>query len=141
VRAHFPTGFPFMSYLGAHQLVGFGWYALGYALHDFTALTQAADLQDRETPSGPIEEGVSARERLGDALLAANRAPDALREFKRALDLHPRRARVLLGCARAATKANDASAAGYWSDLAKVWSNADADTPGYDEVRHAVAAR
>jgi len=104
-------------------------------------LTQAADLQDRETPPGPIEEGVSARERLGDALLAANRAPDALREFKRALDLHPRRARVLLGCARAATKANDASAAGYWSDLAKVWSNADADTPGYDEVRHAVAAR
>lgn len=44
VRAHFPTGFPFMSYVGAHQLVGFGWYALGYALHDITPLTQAADL-------------------------------------------------------------------------------------------------
>jgi tetratricopeptide (TPR) repeat protein len=104
-------------------------------------LTQAADLEDRETPSGPIEHGVSARERLGEALLQANRAPDALREFRRALELHPRRARVLLGCARAATAAGDASAAGYWSELAQVWSAADADQPGIDEVRRAVAAR
>ena len=102
---------------------------------------EAADLEDRETPSGPIESGVSARERLGEALLAAGRATDALREFRRALELHPRRARVLLGCARAATAANDASAAGYWSELAQVWANADADQPGIDEVRHAVAAR
>jgi hypothetical protein len=71
-----------------------------------------ADLEDRETPSGPIEHGVSARERMGEALVAAGRAPDALREFRRALELHPRRARVLLGCARAAA-ANDASAGGY----------------------------
>ena len=28
VRAHFPTGFPFMTYVGAHQLIGFGWYSL-----------------------------------------------------------------------------------------------------------------
>ena len=104
-------------------------------------LAQAADLEDRETPSGPIEHGVSARERLGEALLAAGRAPDALREFRRALELHPRRARVLLGCARAATAANDASAAGYWADLAQVWSNADADQPGIDEVRRAIATR
>ena len=102
---------------------------------------QAADLEDRETPSGPIETGVSARERLGEALLAAGRAPDALREFRRALELHPRRARVLLGCARAATAASDAGAAAYWSDLAQVWSNADSDQPGIDEVRRAVAAR
>ncbi|HEY1585548.1 MAG TPA: hypothetical protein VGH63_07655 [Polyangia bacterium] len=102
---------------------------------------QAADLEDREKPSGPIETGVTARERLGEALLAAGRAPDALREFRRALELHPRRGRVLLGCARAASAANDAAAAGYWSELAQVWSNADADQPGVDEVRRAVAAR
>jgi tetratricopeptide (TPR) repeat protein len=104
-------------------------------------LTQAADLEDRETPSGPIEHGVSARERLGEAYLAAGRAADALREFRRALDLHPRRARVLLGCARAATKTNDATAAGYWAELARVWSSADGDTPGNDELRRAVSAR
>jgi apolipoprotein N-acyltransferase len=44
VRAHFPTGFPFLSAVGAHQPVGFGWYALGYALHDVLPLVQAADL-------------------------------------------------------------------------------------------------
>jgi len=104
-------------------------------------IAQAADLEDRETPSGPIEHGVSARERLGEAYLATNKPSDALREYRRALELHPRRARVLLGCARAATAAGDASAAGYWSDLAKVWSAADADTPGLDEVHHALATR
>jgi tetratricopeptide (TPR) repeat protein len=104
-------------------------------------IREAADLEDRVTPSGPVETGVTARERLGEALLAAGRAPDALREFRRALELHPRRARVLFGCARAATAANDAGAAGYWSELAQVWSNADADQPGVDEVRRAVAAR
>ncbi|MCU1278203.1 MAG: uncharacterized protein JWM53_1749, partial [bacterium] len=104
-------------------------------------IAQAADLEDRETPSGPIEGGVSARERLGETLLAANRARDALREFRRALELHPRRARVLLGCARAATAANDPAASGYWAELASVWSHADSDTPGLEEMRHAVAAR
>ena len=104
-------------------------------------LTQAADLEDRETPSGPIEHGVSSRERLGDALLTAGSPKDSLREFRRALELHPRRARVLLGCARAATKANDPAAAGYWAELAKVWANADPETPGLDELRRAVAAR
>jgi tetratricopeptide (TPR) repeat protein len=105
-------------------------------------IREAADLEDRETPSGPVETGVTARERLGEALLAANRAPEALREFHRALDLHPRRARVLLGCARAATAASDAAAAAsYWSELASVWSHADSDTPGLEEMRRAVAAR
>ncbi len=44
VRAHFPTGFPFLKPLGLHQLVGFAWYYLGHALHDFPALIQVADL-------------------------------------------------------------------------------------------------
>jgi tetratricopeptide (TPR) repeat protein len=104
-------------------------------------LTQAAELEDRELPSGPIELGVSARERLGETLLSANRGKDALREFRRALELHPRRARVLLGCARAATSINDPAAPGYWSELASVWQHADSDTPGFEEMRRAVAAR
>ena len=44
VRTHFPTGFPFLQPLGLFQLVGFNWYALGYALHDFLPAVQAADL-------------------------------------------------------------------------------------------------
>jgi tetratricopeptide (TPR) repeat protein len=130
-----------------------GWHALELSLRGratilrgglatgLKLLTKAADLEDGETPSGPIEHGVSARERLGEALLAAQRAPDALREFRRALQLHPHRARVLLGCARAATAAKDTSAGGYWSALAKVWEHADADQPGVDELHRAVAAR
>jgi len=123
------------------QLRGRAAILRGAVVTGLKLIGQAADLEDREKPSGPIETGVTARERLGEALLAAGRAPDALREFRRALELHPRRARVLLGCARAATAANDAGAAGYWSELAQVWNNADADQPGIDEVRRAVAAR
>ncbi|OWK46883.1 apolipoprotein N-acyltransferase [Fimbriiglobus ruber] len=43
VRMHFPTGFPFLQYVGLHQLIGFGWYDLGYAMHRISPLIQAAD--------------------------------------------------------------------------------------------------
>jgi apolipoprotein N-acyltransferase len=43
-RAHFPTGFPFLRPLGLFQLVGFGWYFLGHALHGYAQLIQTADL-------------------------------------------------------------------------------------------------
>ncbi|MDB5306357.1 MAG: lnt [Gemmataceae bacterium] len=44
VRAHFPTGFPFLTHVGMYQMVGFGWYFLGYSQHDFLSLVQIADL-------------------------------------------------------------------------------------------------
>jgi len=44
VRAHFPTGFPFLQHVGLYQMIGFGWYFLGYTQHDFIALVQVADL-------------------------------------------------------------------------------------------------
>jgi len=43
-RAHFPTGFDFLAHVGLLQKVGFGWYFLGYAQHDFLPLVQLADL-------------------------------------------------------------------------------------------------
>ncbi len=43
-RAHFPTGFPFLTHVGAYQLAGVGWYALGYTQHHAIPLIQAADL-------------------------------------------------------------------------------------------------
>ena len=43
-RAHFVTGFPFLQYVHAHQLIGFGWYFLGYTQHHLLPLIQAADI-------------------------------------------------------------------------------------------------
>jgi apolipoprotein N-acyltransferase len=44
VRAHFPTGFPFLQHVGLYQMIGFGWYFLGYTQHEFLPLIQVADL-------------------------------------------------------------------------------------------------
>jgi apolipoprotein N-acyltransferase len=44
VRMHFPTGFPFLKPLGMYQMIGFGWYFLGYTQHSFLRLIQIADL-------------------------------------------------------------------------------------------------
>lgn len=44
VRAHFPTGFPFLKWVHLHQYVGFGWYFVGYTQHAFHLFIQAADL-------------------------------------------------------------------------------------------------
>jgi apolipoprotein N-acyltransferase len=43
-RMHFPTGFPFLKSVGAYQMIGFGWYFLGYTQHHFAQLIQIADL-------------------------------------------------------------------------------------------------
>jgi apolipoprotein N-acyltransferase len=43
-RMHFPTGFAFLKPLGAYQMIGFGWYFLGYTQHEFVTLIQIADL-------------------------------------------------------------------------------------------------
>jgi apolipoprotein N-acyltransferase len=43
-RMHFPTGFPFLKPLGLYQMIGFGWYFLGYTQHANLWLIQIADL-------------------------------------------------------------------------------------------------
>src|ERR1700722_13173287 len=43
-RAHFPTGFPFLKPLGLYQMIGFGWYFLGYTQHAFIHFIQVADI-------------------------------------------------------------------------------------------------
>ena len=37
MRMHFPTGFPFLKPLGLYQMIGFGWYFLGYTQHAIPA--------------------------------------------------------------------------------------------------------
>ena len=44
MRMHFPTGYPFLKPLGLYQMIGFGWYFLGYTQHAFLPLIQIADL-------------------------------------------------------------------------------------------------
>ncbi len=44
MRMHFPTGFPFMKHVGMYQMIGFGWYYLGYTQHAVVPLIQIADL-------------------------------------------------------------------------------------------------
>ncbi len=44
MRAHFPTGFPWLEPLGVMHHIGFGWYFLGYTQHDWTPLIQIADI-------------------------------------------------------------------------------------------------
>jgi apolipoprotein N-acyltransferase len=43
-RMHFPTGFPFLKPVGVYQMIGFGWYFLGYTQHAVPQLIQIADL-------------------------------------------------------------------------------------------------
>lgn len=43
-RCHFPTGFGFLAPLHLHQLIGFGWYFLGYTQHAVLPLIQVADI-------------------------------------------------------------------------------------------------
>lgn len=44
LRGHFPTGFPFLKWVGLYQPVGFGWYYLGYTQHGIPPVIQAADV-------------------------------------------------------------------------------------------------
>jgi tetratricopeptide (TPR) repeat protein len=90
-----------------------------------TKLRAATELEEREPPSGPAF-GVTARERLGEVLLANRRAAEALAAFRRSLELHPRRARALVWAAKAATATGDtAAAAAYRAELAQVWAGGD----------------
>src|SRR5262245_56832475 len=104
-----------------------------------TTLQQAIAIDDRRPPLGPVQ-GVAPRERLGELLLAQGKPAEALAVYRRALELRPNRGRALLGAARAARAVNDPAAATYWSELAKVWSDADPAHPGVSEVRRAVTA-
>jgi hypothetical protein len=104
------------------------------------AQLQAAIAIEEGAPApGPVT-GVTARERLGDLWLAAHRPADALREYRRTLELHPRRGRALFGAATTAAALHDPSAESLWSELSLVWAHADPAQPGIAELHRALAA-
>lgn len=80
-------------------------------------------------------------EEIGDTLMRLGRAKEAAAEYALALEKHPKRARSLLGAARAATKSGDPRAArASYEQLVALWSAADPATDGLAEARAAVAA-
>ncbi len=89
-----------------------------------------------DPPSGPPRPLHPALETYGEALAAAGRPADALREFEAALDRTPDRPRALLGAARAAAALGHAETArAHRATLARIWSGADPGHPGATEVR------
>ncbi|MEE9126788.1 MAG: hypothetical protein V3U11_06580 [Planctomycetota bacterium] len=79
-----------------------------------------------------------AHEQLGEHLLSVGKPAQAEKEFLAALERGPRRARSLLGLARALRaqgKAKTAQARAVYQELARIWGNADVDLPGLGEVR------
>ena len=84
--------------------------------------------------SGPAMKR-TARELLGEALLAAGKPKEALAQFETVLGARPNRALALLGAARAAKAAGDAKKArAHYGELAELWKGADADLPELAEV-------
>jgi tetratricopeptide (TPR) repeat protein len=89
---------------------------------------------------GPPDIVKPSHEMLGEMLLASNRPAEAQKQFEASLARAPRRAQSLLGLARAASKAGDtARAASAYADLRLVWSGADADVAGLQEVRRSAS--
>jgi len=92
-------------------------------------LEEAAALEDAMPldfgPAWPLK---PTHELFGEVLLDLDRPADALEQFAHAMERYPRRARSLLGTARAATQLGRTDeAAEARSALATIWSDADPD--------------
>lgn len=100
-------------------------------------LRDAARMEDRlPMEFGPPDVVKPSHELLGEILLQSGRAAEAQREFTRALELAPGRARSLLGLGRAALAAGDKSAARKaLEDLTRIWHSADPMLPEVAELR------
>jgi tetratricopeptide (TPR) repeat protein len=92
-----------------------------------TLLLAAARIEDRlPMEFGPPDVIKPSHELLGEVLLHGGRAADAQREFARALELAPGRARSLLGLGRAAFEAGDSTVSRKaLTDLKRIWHSAD----------------
>ena len=107
------------------------------------AILQQAVASGKDLPYafGPPYPGNPSEELLGELLLKANKAPQAREAFAASLKRAPRRAESLLGLARAESAMGDkAAAANSYSELLRIWKNAD---PGYapkDEARRYVSS-
>ena len=99
-----------------------------------TAAAQAEDATDKSAVSpGPL---APARELLGDMLLDAGRAPDALRAYETTMAKEPNRFRAVYGAARAAAAAGDRERAGkYYRMLLDICKSSDTERAELKEAR------
>ena len=105
------------------------------------ALREAAAIEGKtpRPPGPPVEK--PAHELLGEILLRAGDAHDAIKQFTIALERHPNRALSLLGRARAEAAAADLQGAREtYARLLAIWQQADPDLPELREAREFVAA-
>ena len=112
-------------------------YAEGRKEEALTALRETADMEDGTEKSaispGPMK---PARELLGEMLLDAGRAADALAEFEQSMKKEPGRFAGLYNAARAADAAGDRTKARrYYAQLAAMCKTAD--TPVRPELASA----
>lgn len=100
-------------------------------------LAQAAAKEDAIfTPGQPSYPVIPIHEVAGDLWMQVNRYADARREYQAALKRFPRRARALIGLARASAKAgDDRSARRAYTELLEMWKAVDADRPEIAEAR------
>jgi tetratricopeptide (TPR) repeat protein len=112
-------------------------YADGRTEEAIAALRAAADIEDATdkaavTP-GPL---APARELLGEMLLEAGEAQDALRAFEATVAKEPGRFRGAFGAARAAEAAGDAAGARhYYQTLLEIARDADSPRPEIQRAR------
>jgi tetratricopeptide (TPR) repeat protein len=112
-------------------------YASGRQDDGIAQLAAAADAEDATDKSavtpGPF---APARELLGDMLLAAGRAADALRAYEATLVKEPNRFRALYGAGRAAAVAGDRTrAAQHYRELIAICKSSDTERPELKEAR------
>ena len=104
-------------------------------------LVNAAKIEDRlPMEFGPPDVVKPSHELLGEVLLELKRPSEAQKEFVRALELAPGRARSLLGLGRAALAAGDSAVARKaLGDLKRNWHSADAALPEVVELNRLLA--
>jgi len=104
-------------------------------------LREAAKLEDGvPLEFGPPDVVKPSHELLGEVLLGFGQSAEAQREFMRALELAPGRARSLLGLGRAALAAGDTAVARKaLGELKRNWHAADATLPELEELNRLLA--
>lgn len=113
-------------------------FAKGKSAEAIQELRAAADHQDK---NGGESVGIPAREMLADMLLELKRPAEAIAEYKTVLKNSPNRFDGLLGAARSAQAAGDATVAqSYYAKLAEV-SAPGADRPELAEAKTYLAEK
>jgi tetratricopeptide (TPR) repeat protein len=125
-RGRGPKGDP-VPYILGDELRGVLQQSNGDTPGAVASLRRAGALEDAMPfEFGPPVTVKPSHELLGELLLQLGRPREAEVEFTRALGLAPKRARSLIGLARAATAAGDSStAARATADLQSIWHAAD----------------